>query len=158
MPRGSAHPLGYSSVTPAENVIPRLEGVLDRGNRRYLALCPSHPDKSPSLSLLVCDDEVLLLKCWAGCSAQSVMQAIGLGLADLFPNRKTDRTRLNNHGRIPYRDALALIMRESMVVLIAADDTLRGIALSSGDFERLGDAIGRIRTVCTAAGVAHGDY
>lgn len=141
-------------MTPAESVLPRLECVREFGNGRGIARCPAHDDKNPSLAFRICDDGTLLLKCWAGCSPHGIVDALGLKVRDLFVNQRVDRRRLNE--RIDYRQALALIMRESMLVLLAANDTQRGIALSDGDMVRLGDAVGRIRELCTAAGVNHG--
>jgi DNA primase len=53
------------------------------GNHR--ARCPAHDDKDPSLSISQASDERLLIKCFAGCSAEDVLGALGLKLSDLFP-------------------------------------------------------------------------
>ena len=50
----------------------------------WMALCPSHPDKSPSLHITLADENKILLKCQAGCQTESVLQALGLGMTDLF--------------------------------------------------------------------------
>ena len=52
---------------------------------RWLALCPSHSDKNPSLAITEKQDGRLLLKCWHGCGANEIVSAIGLELKDLFP-------------------------------------------------------------------------
>ncbi len=49
--------------------------------------CPAHDDRSPSLSIAAGDDGRVLVHCHAGCSAEAVVQAIGLEMADLFPDR-----------------------------------------------------------------------
>lgn len=51
----------------------------------YLAHCPAHDDKQSSLSITLADDGKILIKCFAGCSAEAVVKAIGLELKDLFP-------------------------------------------------------------------------
>jgi len=50
----------------------------------WRALCPAHEDHNPSLDV---DEgkEGLLLKCWAGCTTESIVKAIGWELRDLFP-------------------------------------------------------------------------
>ena len=78
---------------PVKNVLARLQGVRQVGPSRWKALCPAHSDHSPSLSVREAEDAKVLLHCWAGCSAEDVCQAIGLSLADLFPesSRQTRR-------------------------------------------------------------------
>lgn len=61
--------------------------------------CPAHDDRNPSLSIHAGDDGRALVNCHAGCSGDAVCAAIGLRLADLFPNdpsrrsARTPRTR-----------------------------------------------------------------
>ncbi|MGI6035704.1 MAG: AAA family ATPase [Limnochordia bacterium] len=77
-------------MTPLENVLSRLKGVKEVG-KGWQALCPAHNDKRPSLKIDEGDDGRVLLKCWAGCEAASVVSAIGLAMADLFPERNGRR-------------------------------------------------------------------
>lgn len=65
-----------------QDLLQRLEGVR-RTSRGWLARCVSHPDKSPSLQITE-GERGLLLKCWAGCSAEEICQALGLRMGDLF--------------------------------------------------------------------------
>ena len=55
----------------------------------WTALCPAHDDKSPSLSITEGSDERTLLFCHAGCSPDSICGAMGITLANLFPDRKS---------------------------------------------------------------------
>ena len=68
-----------------EMMLGRLRGVRRAGNG-YLALCPCHDDHEPSLSVRQADDGHILLHCWAGCETKSVLAALGLVWADLFPS------------------------------------------------------------------------
>lgn len=61
----------------------RLEGVKRSGNGRYMALCPAHDDREPSLSIAEKDGKVLL-HCHAGCRTEDVLKALGLTMGDLF--------------------------------------------------------------------------
>lgn len=74
-----------------EKVISRLDRVKSAGANKWNACCPAHLDKSPSLSITETSDGVVLIKCWAGCSANDIVQAIGLQLRDLFPGSKGRR-------------------------------------------------------------------
>ena len=62
-----------------------LHGV-KRASRGFIALCPAHEDKNPSLSITSGEDGRILLKCHAGCSAEAVVGALGLTVKDLFPD------------------------------------------------------------------------
>ncbi len=53
----------------------------------FIALCPAHDDKNPSLSIDVQPDGKILLKCFAGCSQEAVVEALRVrGLWPLASN------------------------------------------------------------------------
>lgn len=60
-----------------------------RSGRGWIARCPAHEDRSPSLSISEGHDGRVLLHCFAGCSTESVLAAIGLSMRDLFPGPRT---------------------------------------------------------------------
>ena len=53
------------------------------GPGKYIAKCPAHPDRTPSLSIRDGRDAVLL-KCWPGCTVEDVVAAMGLKMSDLW--------------------------------------------------------------------------
>jgi len=61
----------------------RLEAVHPRGAGKWIARCPAHEDKSPSLAVKE-GERGLLVKCWAGCTLDQITAAIGIHVADLF--------------------------------------------------------------------------
>jgi len=62
--------------------------------------CPAHDDRNPSLSIHAGDDGRALVNCHAGCSPEAVCGAVGLRLADLFPDAPAWR---NGHATKPRR-------------------------------------------------------
>lgn len=74
-----------------DKVLSRLDKVKSAGANKWKACCPAHNDKSPSLAIAETSDGVVLLRCWAGCTAEEVVSAIGLELRDLFPGEKRER-------------------------------------------------------------------
>ncbi|HVC90425.1 MAG TPA: hypothetical protein VND66_07365 [Acidobacteriaceae bacterium] len=54
------------------------------GVRRWLARCPAHPDRSPSLSIAEGKDGRVVIRCWAGCATKDILAASGLTMRDLF--------------------------------------------------------------------------
>lgn len=67
-------------------ILDRLEKVRPSGNKQWMACCPSHADKSPSLGLKELSDGRILINCLAGCGAADVLHSIGLTLSDLYPD------------------------------------------------------------------------
>lgn len=67
-----------------EAFLSRLKGVKRNGRDGYMALCPGHADKNPSLHITVSQDGKILLKCFAGCETQTIVAAIGIEIQDLF--------------------------------------------------------------------------
>jgi len=59
-----------------------LEGV-KRTGKGWIARCPAHEDKNPSLSITERDGK-LLLKCHAECTTEAIVEALGLTMRDLF--------------------------------------------------------------------------
>jgi putative DNA primase/helicase len=58
----------------AETIAKALGGR--KAGSGWVARCPAHDDRTPSLSLADGHDGRLLVKCWAGCSAHNVLAAL----------------------------------------------------------------------------------
>lgn len=74
------------------------EGLAERlGARRvgsgWIARCPVHEDKTPSLSIGVGTDGRVLVYCFAGCTFSAIVAACGLEPRDLSPEPLTARRR-----------------------------------------------------------------
>ena len=65
-----------------KEILLRLNRVRRSGNG-WVARCPTHADKSPSLSIREVNGRVLLY-CFARCSVEVVCAAIGIQIRDLF--------------------------------------------------------------------------
>ena len=70
----------------AELLLSRLEKLRRTGEGRWMSLCPGHEDKGPSLSIRDTGGRMLIY-CFAGCSAEDVLAAIGLTFSDLCPSK-----------------------------------------------------------------------
>jgi hypothetical protein len=131
----------------------RIDAILSRLSKvkgrhgSYTACCPAHDDRSPSLAVRETDDGRILLHCFGGCSVQSVLDAIGMDMTDLFPERqRDDYTQKRGPERVKFyaSDLLRVIAFEATVVMIAARDLSRGRKLSESDMQRLESAWQRI--------------
>jgi len=65
-----------------EEFLSRLKGVR-RSRNGWIALCPAHEDRNPSLSLRENHGKTLL-HCFGGCTPDAVCASLDLSLADLF--------------------------------------------------------------------------
>lgn len=130
---------------PVHQLLDRLDAVRETGAGRWIARCPAHDDRHPSLSVRETADGTVLLKCWTGCGAADVVAAVGLELRDLFPPRIDDRPPLRKHERWASVDVLRCLAHEVVIVLVAAEATGRGEALTDADRDRLAVAAGRLR-------------
>lgn len=66
----------------AADVLERLEAV-KRSSGGWMARCPAHEDRTPSLAVSE-GREGILLNCHAGCPTENVVAALGLEMGDLF--------------------------------------------------------------------------
>jgi putative DNA primase/helicase len=72
------------SHPPVETVLARLKGVRT-SLRGWVACCPAHRDREPSLSIGLGEEGQILLNCFAGCPLDRIIEAIGITVAELFP-------------------------------------------------------------------------
>lgn len=135
-------------MSQVEVFISRLDKVKGR-NGSWTACCPSHKDKSPSLSIREGQDGRVLVHCFAGCSVHDVVGSVGMSVNDLFP--PDERRREYGHSKPAVKasfyssDLMRIIGFESLVVQIAAIDMANGKKLSDTDRGRLTVATQRIQ-------------
>lgn len=124
----------------ADALLSRLDRVRRTGSGTWLARCPAHEDRSPSLSIREVDDGRVLLHCFGGCSVEEVLAAVGLQFDSLFPPKPIDQARPLRKP-FPAADVLEALWVETMIVTLAGSRAARG---ESFDRERLMLAVERI--------------
>ena len=129
----------------AATLLDRLEGVRQTGPGRWLAKCPAHEDRAPSLSIRERDDGALLIHDFAGCHVQDVVSAVGLQMSDLFPPRDpaVHQSKYSKPS-LPASDALAAIDHEAQVVALIAADVFDHREIDADTWQRLAKAAHRI--------------
>ena len=65
-------------MSAADRLLPRLHAVRPIGDDRWIARCPAHEDRRPSLTIRRTADRVLV-HCWAGCTYQDILAALNIG-------------------------------------------------------------------------------
>lgn len=137
-----------------ERFLSQLEKVKRTGNGRWVACCPAHEDRSPSLSIKECDDGTVLMHCFGGCDAHSVLGALGMAFDDLYP-AKEGLERKAERRPFPAADVLKAISFEVLVVANSAIKIRNGEVLTQADDDRLMLAVNRIQSSINAAGLAN---
>lgn len=119
----------------AETIVSRLEFCKQSGPDSWIARCPSHDDRGPSLSIKDAGGGRTLIHCHAGCGALDVLTALGLDWDALYP--PTDRNykaEKRQHERSV----------DELVVEIALADMASGKTLSREDRDRAAQAMKRL--------------
>lgn len=89
-----------------ESPYDKISSMLDIKNG--MAHCPAHDDKTRSLSISRGTDGVALLCCHAGCRTENIVDALGITMADLFPQKAKDKreTSRRTHNYPGYRKTI----------------------------------------------------
>lgn len=143
------------TTDPVESLLARLDGVRQTGTDQWMARCPAHEDRRPSLSIKRETDRALVY-CFGGCETGAVLAVVGLTMADLFvqslghnvPPLTTHQRR--RHGQA--REALKALEHEARVVSILAEQMSAGFNLDPGELLRLKQAMRRIAVASELAG------
>ena len=142
-------------MSTVEKLLGRLQRVKPRGQGKWFASCPTsahkHGDRTPSLSVKELSDGGILLHCFAGCETEDVLSAVGMNFSDLYPPKH--KHVLGERPGWSMRDILLIISDEVLVLLIAAEQVIRGKPLTEQDGERVALAVSRIRNALTVGGV-----
>lgn len=130
-------------MSDVQNILSRLAKVKPSGKGEWVACCPAHDDRDPSLAIKDVGDGRVLLHCFAKCSTQAVLDAIGLTFADVMP----ERLSVEGLARVPFNpnSVLLALSHNAMVLAIAANDLASGKPLSIQDRDLLWDMANEFR-------------
>src|SRR4051812_45686614 len=73
-----------------QRLLKKLKRVRKVGKNQWIAECPAHDDRNPSLSVGRGRGGSAVVKCHAGCATAAVCKAVGLRLADLCAGRRRE--------------------------------------------------------------------
>jgi hypothetical protein len=133
--------------SPIDLVLSRLEGhkLRANGRDRWRACCPAHGGSNRSaLSVGEAQSGAVLLRCWQGCSVESIATALGLDMNDLFPPKDSHAGPAAKRRMLTAAQALELLDDEATLLLVCASDQAEGQALDEATRERLRLAAARI--------------
>ena len=114
----------------AEAILMMLEGVKANGANKWVALCPVHGDRSPSMGIKECDNGTVLMNCFAcGANGMEIAEAAGVSVSELFP---PDSQRPTG----PSREQRATIETDKVCMMIYEADKRGGRQQSLADYKR----------------------
>jgi len=87
--------VNQNQINNFTELLSRFAGIR-KENGGYVALCPAHADKNPSLSIREVEGKVLL-HCHAGCKYEEILLAADLKQSDLFIQDSKSSTDGNGH-------------------------------------------------------------
>lgn len=102
-------------MSKTDDLVARLERVRKSG-KGYMARCPAHDDGSASLSIREGDDGRVLLNCFAGCSFNEIVDALGIQPSDTFSSRQSPS---NGHSATIKRQTYEALAHELLVLQFA---------------------------------------
>lgn len=130
-------------MTP-EEFVQRLNNVKRTGPGRWVASCPAHEDRHPSMNVATGDDGKILFICRSGCDQQAVIDVMGLKWSDLYPESLNRIPFQEFRKAFPAADVLEALTDETMLVAVAASNVAAGVKLTEEDLQRVWTAYTRI--------------
>lgn len=129
------------------NFLAKLNKVRPRGGGRWMASCPCHDDRTPSLSIRD-HGGTILVHCFSQqCSPADICEAIGFDIKDLFTLSENFDASKHQKQRRLYHDApqaLEALAFESLVLQVIANDMLKNNTIDEQTKKRLAQAATRI--------------
>ncbi len=128
----------------ADILLSRLEKVRKTGPFKWQACCPAHDDKSPSLAISEKDDGVVLLKCFSGCGAAEVLDAVDLDFSALFPPKVIGHSAKKLRRPFNAHDALNCLSYDMLLAVQIINLVRAGEALTDATHAALVTIAGRL--------------
>ncbi len=122
-------------MSDIDGFISGLEKVRRSGEGKYLACCPAHDDRSPSLAIKHTDGKILL-HCFAVCSVHEVVGALGMELSDLMPDNFTYQ-KGSKPSKLSKYELFDRVVFESTILLVAIRQLFDGMPLTNNDMTRV---------------------
>jgi hypothetical protein len=128
-----------------EDFLSRLKKVRKTGANNWIACCPAHDDKNPSMTVGIGDNQGIIIHCFPGCSPAEIVWALGLELHELMPERPLGREYVAGRARpFPAADVLEAVANDAFYVAYMAATMEQGHKLTPTDKALLGQAYERI--------------
>jgi hypothetical protein len=119
-----------------EDFLMRLQNVRRTGPNRWIACCPAHDDRHPSLNVKIEPDGTKLVICRSGCDNHSIREAMGCEWSDFFPEKSTGVYDRKLPRAFTAAEVLSALETEVTIVALLASDVAAGKPVSKEDKDR----------------------
>lgn len=114
------------------------------GKETWLACCPGHEDKTPSMTVRELADGRVLVHCFGGCDVEQILSGAGLTFDALFPEKQKADSLPPVRRPFPAADVLEAVEGEAFYVAFMALSMSNGYQLEPRDKEILMRAYERV--------------
>ena len=137
----------------ADKILSFLNKVKRKGNNSWIACCPAHDDKNPSLVITEKNGRVLLHCFSHQCDVSDIVHAVGLELSDLFPEQiKIEGSKPIKKKRFPAEAILEALADELAITEIGLAVLASGGTLNEKAQARMKEASNRFTEARLAGG------
>lgn len=120
-----------------DNVLNKLNKVKKTGPYKWIACCPVHQDKTPSLAIRLLEDQRILIHCFGcQCGIEEFCSSIGISMDELFPEKLTKNYQRERQSFNSY-DSLLTLRFEATILSLAAERIAKGLPLTEIDAKRI---------------------
>ena len=138
----------------ADRILPLLDKVKRKGDKSWIACCPGHDDKNPSLVITEKDDRVLLHCFSHQCDVSDIVHAVGLELSDLFPEQiNIEGSKPIKKNRFPAEAILDALAEEFVIAELGLAAIADGGTLNKKAQARMKQASNRFTSARIAGGL-----
>ena len=138
----------------ADRILPLLDKVKPKGENSWMACCPAHDDKNPSLIITEKDGRVLLHCFSHQCEVSDIVHAVGLELSDLFPEQiKIEGGKPIRKKRFPAEAVLEALAEEFVIAELVLATLADGGTLNEKAQARMKEASNRFTNARIAGGL-----
>lgn len=128
----------------ADLLLSKLTKTRKTGPGSWIACCPAHEDKNPSMTIREVEDGRVLVHCFTGCDTESVLGAVGLEFDALFPPKPLGDRVVPLRRPFPAVDVLEAVAHEALVVHLIARSIATTGNITEDQRRRLFKAVTRI--------------
>lgn len=131
----------------------RLQKVRKTGKSSWLACCPAHGDKNPSMSVSVGNDGRVLVHCFSQqCGIDEIAGAVGMTVSELMPDNAGFQRAKPLKCAVNPRDAMFAMRSDLTEALIYAKAVQRGEVLDADASLKLAKIVGRVQMAIELTG------
>lgn len=120
-------------MSKIDNLLSRLSKAKRTGKDSYIACCPAHDDKNPSMTIREIEPDKILLHCFAGCSVEEITGSVGLSIGDIMPDSAPDKIRKPSAVPFNPRDVLECISSDAHLICLFISDVTKGKEITGAE-------------------------